>query len=174
MFGGREKEPLLGIFSTVWAFETSLPSRCPENNEIHCGLLEAPLPRPLRKFLGVPKNKSFPSRLNVFTTHTEEESLARISIEVDRASAVFLVTTRKIAREGETERVFRRMRGERTFSDGTGEIEPHAEQDREYLNALREVIRLLAGRFKEFSEVNQLLVCRTCPAQVSRLPGTVV
>lgn len=106
------------------------------------------------------------------TYDTYDESRANIAIEVDGASAVFVVKTQKIHGEGErAEGLKRAMRVERNFSDGTGEIEPFAERYRVYLEALKEVMTLWD---KTFSQADQSLLCRTCTPQINGLPRPVV
>jgi len=172
VFRRREEEPLSGVFSRAWAFEPSLPSRCSENSEIHCGTVETTLPRGLRKFLELPTNEAFLIKMSVATSDNHDESYARISIGVDGTEAHFLVITQKINGERDTVKgMARKMRVERNFRDGTGEIEPRADKQKRYVGALKEVMALWS---KKFREVDQTLLCGACPSHVNRLPRPVV
>lgn len=136
------------------------------------GRLRRLYPGALENFLNFPPGKTFSVKLSVATNDGRDESHARIFIGVDGADANFLVTTQKI--NGEKDRVegmTRHLRVERNFRDKTGEIEPFAERQRIYLDALKDVMTLWNQRF---TEVDQTLLCGACSSKIHRLPGPVV
>jgi hypothetical protein len=109
--------------------------------------------------------------MSVFTEDGEDKSLARIGLETGDAFAIFIISTKIVNPEGDGKAsLVRNLRVKRNFADGTGEIEPAAEMQKVYLDALKGVIALWD---KNFTEIDQLLQCRTCASKVDRLPGTV-
>jgi len=172
VFRRKEEEPLLGVFSRAWAFEPSLPSDCSKNPKVRCGTIETGLPRGLRKFLELPPNGTFLVKMSVATGDGHNGSYARIFVGVDGADAHFLVTTQKINGEKDmVEGMTRHLRVERNFKDKTGEIQPFAERQRRYVDALRDVMTLWN---QKFTAVDQALLCGACSSKIHRLPGPVV
>jgi hypothetical protein len=122
--------------------------------------------------LELPRKKSYLLKMGVTTQDEYDESSAKIFVETEGANATFLVRTLKINGEGErVEGVIRHLRVERNFRDGTGEVEPFAEGQDVYTQALKDVIRLWD---RKFGEVDKLSLCRSCPAHKDGLPRPVV
>ena len=171
MFGRKEGDPLNGVWTKAWAFESTLPSSCLKSPDLKCGQIETKLPRKLRKFLGVRHNGPLLVRMSVMALDGEVESLASILVEAEGSSAGFFVRSRRTIGEDGELKIVKKLRVEREPGRGIGEIEPFADRHKIYVDALREVMGLWGRKFKEVSVGS---FCRTCATQIDRLPRSVI
>ncbi len=172
MFHRKEAEPLVGVFSRAWAFEPSLPGVCRQDSKLRCGVLKTQLSYGLRKFLELPRKRNYLVNIGVSAQDGNDESTAQIFVATEGASATFLVRAKKQKKEERmTTGLIRHLRVERTFRDGTGDIEPVAEEQKVYVEALKSVLRLLDDNIKKLEQPS---LCRTCPAQKNSLPRLIV
>lgn len=173
MFFRKEADPLNGVFASAWAIQPSLPSSCEKVSGFRCGTIETKLPRHLRRFLDIGKNKRYNVKVGLMVLDGYTESLANLSIEAGASRAVFTITTEKLKSDGGIVGTNRKLSVRKGRGDTLGEPEENAEANPRYVGALNDLLKLLRLNDKEFKEVDKPLLCRTCPAQIDGLPRSV-
>ncbi len=170
IFGKERPADLRGVFSNAAAFWSGLPSKCSKNEYLNCGNIDLVLPEPLLRLFEIKTDvlKTRQLRISVYSLNDGYgRGMARIFAEVEGVKATFQITSM-----GGGDGDVRRLNVQREFSDGRVNAVQVKSRKRDgfFLAALNELVGL---KTKDAYQTEKDLLCRSCPAKINGLPGSI-
>lgn len=174
MIGVKERDHHLnGIYSKAAVLWTALPRDCPDKVGVNCGTIEITLSRVLLNFFEIKSEPQRPRLLSIVVEDLgtdDEQRVSKLSVAIDNTRAVFTARSSDLGNDnGNLPVRSRQLMVEREFPDGTG--------DREFIRGsglfLAAFNEIVAINWKNIQPTDRDLLCRSCPAQIDRLPRPV-